>query len=99
MFESISQGVVSVGDDIFLLKGFIKGDKFFGFSDKTNKSIILESGIVKPVLKGEDVTKYSPLKNHPYPAHWLLNVDLPSQSHGLLLLYKCATEYPPLLIP
>jgi type I restriction-modification system DNA methylase subunit len=63
VFENISQGVVSVGDDIFLMKGEIKGDKFIGFSDKIGKEIIIESNAVKPFLKGEDVKKYAPLKN------------------------------------
>jgi type I restriction-modification system DNA methylase subunit len=31
VFENISQGIVSVGDDIYLLKGKIVGDKFIGF--------------------------------------------------------------------
>jgi hypothetical protein len=63
VFENISQGVVSVGDDIFLMKGVIKGDKFIGFSDKIGETITIEANTVKPVLKGEDVKKYAPLKN------------------------------------
>ncbi len=66
VFESISQGVVSVGDDIFLLKGNIKGDLFIGYSDKINKEITIESRIVKPLLKGEDVKKYAQLNNSYY---------------------------------
>ncbi|APG65082.1 restriction endonuclease subunit M [Tenacibaculum todarodis] len=63
VFKNISQGVVSVGDDIFLMKGIIKGDKFIGFSDKINGEIILEANIVKPLLKGENVKKYASLNN------------------------------------
>lgn len=59
IFENISQGVVSVGDDIFLLKGRIVGDKFIGYSDKINQEIIIESDIVKPLLKGENVRRYA----------------------------------------
>jgi tRNA1(Val) A37 N6-methylase TrmN6 len=66
VFENISQGVVSVGDDIFLMKGEIKGDKFIGYSDKTGNYITIEAATVKPVLKGEDVKKYAPLKNTYY---------------------------------
>lgn len=65
VFENISQGVVSVGDDIFLMKGEIKGDKFIGYSDKIGESITIEAETVKPLLKGEDVKKYAPL-NHSY---------------------------------
>jgi len=63
VFKNISQGIVSVGDDIFLMKGKITGENFIGFSEKINNKIILESEVVKPLLKGEDVKKYSPLQN------------------------------------
>ncbi|MCP2037327.1 N-6 DNA methylase [Chryseobacterium sp. HSC-36S06] len=63
VFENISQGIVSVGDDIFLMKGKIIDNKFIGYSDKTNQEVIIEKDIVKPILKGEDVKKYSPLRN------------------------------------
>lgn len=66
VFENISQGVVSVGDDIFLMQGQIKGGKFIGFSDKIDSEITLEATIVKPLLKGEDVKKYAPLENTYY---------------------------------
>ena len=61
IFKYISQGVVSVGDDIFLLQGEIVGDTFKGFSNKTNSEVEIEADIVKPLLKGEDVKKYAPL--------------------------------------
>lgn len=62
VFVNISQGIVSVGDDIYLLKGKIIGDKFIGYSDKIKKQITIESKIVKPLLKGEDVKKYAQLE-------------------------------------
>ncbi len=62
VFESISQGIVSVGDDIYLMKGKIVGDKFIGYSDKIKQQVTIESKIVKPLLKGEDVKKYHPLE-------------------------------------
>lgn len=62
VFEWISQGVVSVGDDIFLLKGRIDGYKFIGFSEKVGKEVVLEASLMKPLLKGEDVKKYAPLE-------------------------------------
>lgn len=58
VFEYISQGIVSTGDDIFYCKGKIIGDFFIGYSDRLNKEIKIESSIVKPMLKGEDVKKY-----------------------------------------
>jgi type I restriction-modification system DNA methylase subunit len=66
VFENISQGIVSVGDDIFLLKGSVSGDKFIGYSEKIQEKIELEAAIVKPLLKGEDVKKYLPLRNSYY---------------------------------
>ncbi|BCY28970.1 Eco57I restriction-modification methylase domain-containing protein [Flavobacterium okayamense] len=66
VFENISQGVVSVGDDIYLMKGKIIGDKFIGFSDKINQEITLEANIVRPLLKGEDVKKYKCLDANYY---------------------------------
>jgi len=61
IFEWISQGVVSVGDDIFYLKGRLDGNKFIGFSEKTGEEVMLEASLMKPLLKGEDVKKYGPL--------------------------------------
>src|SRR5690606_7488108 len=66
VFENISQGVVSVGDDIFLLKGKIQGQRFIGFSEKLGQEVVLEAGIVKPLLKGEDVKRYAPISNNYY---------------------------------
>ena len=66
IFENISQGIVSVGDDIFLLKGFIENDKFFGYSEKISDNIIIEAEAVRPILKGDEVKKYAPLKNQYY---------------------------------
>jgi len=75
VFENISQGVVSVGDDIYLMKGEIKGDKFIGYSDKIGNYITIEAATVKPVLKGEDVKKYAPLKNTYYCFYPHLEID------------------------
>ncbi|MBP8114442.1 MAG: N-6 DNA methylase [Chitinophagaceae bacterium] len=60
IFENISQGAVSVGDELFLLKGKIFQDKFFGFSEKTGNHVELEALLMKPLLKGDDVKKYEP---------------------------------------
>ncbi|HXA01648.1 MAG TPA: TaqI-like C-terminal specificity domain-containing protein, partial [Cytophagaceae bacterium] len=65
VFENISQGVVSVGDDIFLIKGKIIGSKFIGYSEKAGREIELEAEIMKPLLRGENVRRYAPI-NHEY---------------------------------
>jgi len=61
VFIYISQGVVSVGDDVFLIKGKINGKHLVGYSEKLKKEIIIESDIAKPLLKGEDIKKYCQL--------------------------------------
>lgn len=43
IFSNISQGIVSVGDDIYYLEGNIKGDFFTGYSKKAAKQIVLEA--------------------------------------------------------
>ncbi|MBC8378483.1 MAG: Eco57I restriction-modification methylase domain-containing protein [Planctomycetes bacterium] len=63
VFQSISQGVVSIGDKIYYLKGRIEGNRFIGFSEQTQQQVILESGVVKPLLRGDDVKRYCPLNN------------------------------------
>jgi len=65
VFSHVSQGIVSVGDDIFLIEGKITGNLFKGYSNKQNAEIEIEAALVKPLLKGENVKKYSPL-NHSY---------------------------------
>lgn len=59
IFENISQGIVSVGDDIFLLQGKFERNKFIGFSEKAGKHVEIEASLMKPLLKGDDVKKYS----------------------------------------
>jgi len=66
VFEYRSQGIVTTGNDIFYIEGKIIKDKFIGFSKALNKEIILEKDIVKPILLGKDVKRYSELKNKYY---------------------------------
>ena len=56
--ENISQGVVSIGDDIYYLDGIVHGNLFKGYSARLNKEIELESQILKPILKGDSVKRY-----------------------------------------
>ena len=96
VFENISQGVVSVGDDIFLMKGEIKGGKFIGYSDKIGGTITIEAETVKPLLKGEDVKKYTPLKNTYYcfyPHHEKNGKTLPFEEDFFKEKYPLAYNY------
>ncbi len=56
----IFQGIVTVGDDIFVLKGRAKGNMFIGWSGAAGKEVELELDIVRPLLKGEDIQRYQP---------------------------------------
>jgi hypothetical protein len=59
VFEGIFQGIVTVGDDIFVLRGEVAGRYFNGFSCALNERVRLESGIVRPLLKGENIRRYT----------------------------------------
>ncbi|WP_114751866.1 Eco57I restriction-modification methylase domain-containing protein [Pleomorphovibrio marinus] len=65
-FSNVSQGIVSVGDDIFIMEGQIQGGLFKGYSHKTNSTVEIESDLMKPLLRGDDVRKYYPLVNRAY---------------------------------
>jgi len=96
VFDNISQGIVSVGDNIFLMKGIIKGDKFFGYSEKVNSNIEIEAEIMKPLLKGEDVKKYCSLENTYfcfYPHHEVDGKTIPFDEEYFKNKYPLAYNY------
>lgn len=66
IFEGIYQGLISIGDDIFMLEGTIKDNLFYGYSKQIQKDVILEAELMKPVLKGENIRRYLPCKNTLY---------------------------------
>jgi len=66
VFKGIFQGIKTGDDKIFVMKGKIENNYFIGYSNKINKNIKIEKNIVKPVLKGEDIKKYAPLKTDLY---------------------------------
>lgn len=59
-FNLIGAGIDSGVDDIFIISGEIKGEFFEGYSEYLNEKVRIEAEVMKPVLKGEDVKKYSP---------------------------------------
>jgi hypothetical protein len=73
----VFQGVVSVGDEIFIVEFIekIDADLVKVYSKAIDKELILERKILKPVLKGENIKRYQqPESNHLiiYP-HELVN--------------------------
>ena len=64
-FKMILQGVVTGIDDIYFLKKLNitneKSDTLELYSEYENQNIKIEKELLKPILKGDDIKKYSPL--------------------------------------
>jgi type I restriction-modification system DNA methylase subunit len=58
IFSLVGAGIDSGVDDIFILEGKISSSVFKGFSEKFGKNVEIESEMVQPILKGEDVKRY-----------------------------------------
>lgn len=96
ILSCISQGIVTVGDDIFVMKGKIVGDCFEGFSEKINKVICIEAELMKPLLKGEDVKRYMQLNNNYfvlYPHHVVNERTVPYTEKEMQVLFPKAYSY------
>lgn len=63
VFEGIYKGLITLGDDKFIMKGHIDGDLFYGYSNEISKEVVLEADIMKSVLKGENIRRYRQPKN------------------------------------
>lgn len=59
IFEGVYQGIIPMGDDIQVLKGHVRGQYFYGYSNALNAEIKIEKEIAKPLLKGENIQRYS----------------------------------------
>lgn len=91
-----SQGTVSMGDDLYMLKGDVVGNYFIGYSEQLKKEVRLESGIMRPELKGEDVKRYEPLRNSYwliYPHHQVNGKTVPYEEHEMQELFPLTYEY------
>lgn len=96
LFDWISQGTVSTGDDIFLIEGEKYGDKFIGYSSRVKENVELESKIMKPLLKGEDIKKYSSLSNKfflIYPHYQDHNKTIPYEEEEFKTSFPKAYQY------
>jgi len=58
-FNKISRGVVTGADSVFILTGDIKDGKFYGYSKELDSEVELEASIVKPLLMGSSVSRYT----------------------------------------
>ena len=66
VFEGIYQGLVSMGDDIYMLRGTVANGLFSGYSAALKKEVELEAEILNPVLKGQDIKRYADLSTNLY---------------------------------
>jgi hypothetical protein len=60
VFDGVFQGIVTGIDEIYFLKPIsIKGNIVTAYSQREGGNVTLEKAILKPLLKGEDVTRYT----------------------------------------
>ena len=63
IFSKIFTGLQTSADAIYLIEGKIENDIVVGYSKSLDKIVEIEKELVKPLLKGQDVSKYNPPKN------------------------------------
>ena len=91
-----SQGTVSMGDDIYMMKGHFEGEYFIGFSEKLKKYVKLEKEIIKPILKGTDVKRYEKPKNSYYliyPHYLISGKTVPYENAEMKSMFPLCFEY------
>lgn len=66
-FYGVYQGLITVGDDIFIMGGSINKENLFnGYSKALNSNVIIEGELMKPLLKGEHIKRYHKLSSDIY---------------------------------
>jgi hypothetical protein len=66
VFEKVFAGIQTSADSIYLIKGEKEGNFIKGYSEQLKKTVILESDFMKPLVKGDDVSRYKSLNNRYY---------------------------------
>jgi len=67
VFDKIFQGIATSKDDVYFLYDCVDDDDTVtGFSKQMNRTITIERGLVKPLLKGEDVHRYDNISTDRY---------------------------------
>jgi len=65
VFDRIFTGLQTSKDDVYFLYDCESDDKYVtGYSKHLSETIRIERGLVKPLLKGEDVHRYEPVKSN-----------------------------------
>ena len=63
IFDKIFQGLATSKDDVYFLYNCMENDhNIIGYSKQFERNIEIEKGLVKPLLKGEDVHRYDDIK-------------------------------------
>ncbi len=91
-----NQGTVSMGDDLYMMKGHIDGGYFIGFSEQLQKEVKLEKDIMKPLLRGKDIKRYGAMQNsyfEIYPHHLVDGQTVPYEEKELKTQFPLAYEY------
>lgn len=67
IFEKIFQGLATGKDDVYFLYGCTEENGFItGESKQLKHCVMIEQGLVKPLLKGEDVHRYDNINTNRY---------------------------------
>ena len=96
IYDYCSQGTVSMGDDIYLMKGHFESNYFIGYSTEIEQIVKIEKELMKPTLKGEDVKKYSTAQNQYwqiYPHYEKDGVTVPYEEDELKSKFPLCYEY------
>nr|WP_318716586.1 N-6 DNA methylase [uncultured Treponema sp.] len=96
IYDYCSQGTVSMGDDIYLMKGHLESNYFIGYSTEIEQIVKIEKELMKPTLKGEDVKKYSTAQNQYwqiYPHYEKDGVTVPYEEDELKSKFPLCYEY------
>ena len=94
--KNISRGVVTGYDGAFVLSGKKTGKVFHGYSKALDKSISIESDLVKPILMGSSFSRYSRLEEDLYilyPHKVDSNRTIPISKEDLQKVYPKTYEY------
>ncbi|MEY3219422.1 MAG: hypothetical protein RIT27_779 [Pseudomonadota bacterium] len=96
VFAKIFQGIATSADDIYLIKGTVQGNLVSGYSKSLDKIIEIEKDFVKPLLKGEDISRYAYLKNRYFVIFPYLidnNKATPMTAHYIQLHFPKGYDY------
>ena len=93
IFEKIFQGIATSKDDVYFLYDcrIVNSEEVEGFSKYLQRRIVIENGLVKPLLKGEDVHKYMPLSTDRFV---IFPYDLSTGKAELFTEYQISSLFP-----